>query len=575
MLDLSQYSDAQLHEMVMLLERKRDYARMSEEEIKLDEEKHRLQASSAEFFREAWKVLEPGHPIEWSWHYEYIGEHLDAVFKSQIRRLIINVPPRTSKSLQITMCFPPWCWTLNPALRFVSASYSSDLSSDHSASRRRLLESQWYQQLWPMEFTRDTNRRDQYRNLSQGEMIATSVGATAMGRGGNILILDDGMSADEAKSKTKRDSTHDWYVKTFQRRLDDPANGAIILIEQRTHADDMTGWLLSNEPGQWTHIKVPLIQDKPQKYSFPSGKVVVREAGDTLQPNRFSPQVVVSRQVHKRTFATQDQQEPAPDSGIVFLREWWQYRGVPRAKYDQIITSWDFAVEGNADSDYNVGICLGKAGADIDVLDVFRARVPFTQQQQSLVNFAAKHPYATRHLVEKKANGPAIISSLQSKVAGLIAVEPQGSKLQRADAATPECESKNVYLIEGAPWVFDFVEELVIFPNGANDDQVDAFSQGVNWLRGHNYSYGLLGYQQRQDAATAAAKEAYMASANQLIKPDTPANAVRCPQCTSKATVRIGNQYRCNSCGKQWPVEGTEPDDKLKGTHVPPGLMRK
>ena len=477
-------TDQQIKELELCASEKQRHDGMTAEEERFEAARAEAGRNPAAFFRAAWPVLEPGKALEWSWHYDLIGEFLQAAYLRQIRRLIINVPPRSAKSSQSTICFPAWVWSKQPITRFLTASHSSGLSGDHSAARRRLIESRWYQSLWPMEFTRDTNRRDQYRNTAQGEMIATSVGSSeALGKGGDILIVDDAMNPAEARSAAKLKELHDWFPNVFRQRLNDPATGVIIVIEQRTGENDLTGWLKKNEPDQWQEVVVPLEAPARKDYSFPiSGKVHSREVGDVLQPKRHTPAVIASRKIHTRTWATQDQQQPAPDTGIIFLREWWKFRGTMRARYDLIVTSWDFAVEGNADSDFNAGVCLGRCGADIDVIDVFAKRLPFPQQQQALSTFALKHYYATRHLVEKKANGPAIIASLKSKVSGLIAVEPQGDKMQRADAATPECESGNVYLIEAA-WNHDFIEHMAIFPNGSNDDIEDAFSQGVNWLR--------------------------------------------------------------------------------------------
>jgi len=569
-------TDAELKQLQFLTEERERFAKMTVEEERFETTRAEAGRNPASFFRASWAVLEPGKHLEWSWHYDLIGEYLQAAFLRQIRRLIINVPPRTAKSSEATVCFPAWAWTKQPGMRFLTASHSSGLSGDHSAARRRLIESAWYQSLWPLEFTRDTNRRDQYRNTHQGEMIATSVGSSeALGKGGDILIVDDAMNPAEARSAAKLKELHDWFPNVFRQRLNDPATGVIIVIEQRTGENDLTGWLKSNEPDQWQDVVVPMEAPARKEYLFPiSGKIHTREVGDVVQPNRHTAEVIASRKIHSRTWATQDQQQPAPDSGIVFLREWWKYRGVPRDKYDQIVTSWDFAVEGNADSDFNAGICLGKCGADIDVIDVFAERLPFPQQQQAVANFARKHPYASRHLIEKKANGPAIIASLKSKIPGLIAVEPQGDKLQRADAATPECEAGNVYLIEGA-WNHDFVEHMAIFPNGSNDDIEDAFSQAVNWLRGHNYSYGLLAYHQQQTMAQVAKTEAVLQS-SKIIKPDTGVQTLSCPKCDSPSVVRIGGQYRCNGCTATWPaVAGPEFDPKILSRNGLASQMRK
>jgi hypothetical protein len=341
-------ADEELQRLKFLISEKQRFDSMTAEEQRLENLRVSFGRSPGAFFREAWKVLEPGKDLEWSWHYDMQSEYLQAVFLGQIRRLILNQPYRTAKSSFCTVCFPAWCWTKKKSLAFLTASYSSDLSADHSVKRRRLMESRWYRALWPLEFTRDTNRQDQYRNTGEGEMIATSVGASATGRGGDILILDDAMNAEEARSKAAQDRLHQWFPSVFRSRLNDPARSAIIVIEQRTSENDMTGWLLANEPGQWTHVVVPTECERRTEYSYPvSGHIHVREPGDVLQPGRHTPEVIRTRKIHARTWSTQDQQEPTPDSGNLFLREWWQYRGTKRAKYDQIITSWDFAVEGN------------------------------------------------------------------------------------------------------------------------------------------------------------------------------------------------------------------------------------
>jgi predicted phage terminase large subunit-like protein len=553
--DMTGWPDEKIIEATFLIEQIQRFSVMSKEEEERHAYRARLEASPAEFFREAWKVLEPGKPLNWDWHYDCIGEHLHAAFLGQIRRLAINIPPRMGKSSYATIAWPAWGWTRDSTKRFLTSSYSADLSRDHSIKRRRLIQSPWYQSIWPMEMSRDTDRQDQYSNLSTGEMIATSVGATATGRGGSILILDDALSADEAKSKVKRVTMHGWFVDTFSKRLDDPAKGVIVAIEQRTHQEDFTGWAMANEPEQWTLLKIPLVAERPQQYSFPmSGQVITREAGDVLQPDRFPPSVIAQRRIHTRNFATQDQQEPAPDSGIVFMREWWKYRSAPRARYDRVITSWDFAVEGKSTSDYNVGVCLGQVGAEIDIIDVFRAKIPFPQQQRALQAFAQKHPEASKHLVEKKANGPAIVASLATVVSGLVAIEPQGSKEMRADAASGTVEAGNVYLVEGA-WNNDWVDEHTIFPNGINDDQCDAAAQGINYLRGKNYAYGLLAAEEEAVAEIQRQKEAYMQRI-QMGKPDTPKEAIHCPACAKVTVTMIGGSYHCNSCNHTWPGPG-------------------
>jgi predicted phage terminase large subunit-like protein len=490
-MQLEGLSDSELAELHALLERKQQLEALNEEERARLEYKARLEASPADFFRESWKILEPGRPLSWSWHYELIGEYLAKVWKREITRLIINVPPRTAKSTEGTICFPAWGWARDPRVRFLTASYSKDLSSEHSSKRRNLIDSEWFQSLWPITFSDDTNRKDQYRNSVQGEMIATSVGATGTGRGGDILILDDGLSADQALSESERKTAHEWFKDTFSRRLNDAATGAIVVIEQRTSYEDITGWLMRNEPNQWKQVVIPLVQDekKAVEVYFPNGRVMERLVGDVLQPERHTPSVVATRKVHRRTYETQDQQRPAPDGGNICKREWWKFYKALPAEFELVVDSWDFAFKDQKDSDYVAGVKVGLVGANRYLIDCIWDQMSFRGSKQALTMLRGRTPVASRVLVEDKANGPAVIDSLKDEVSGLIAVEPKGSKYARAYAASGDIEAGNVWLPdpEAFPqhrqWVDELIEEWAMFPSGPNDDMVDASGQAINETR--------------------------------------------------------------------------------------------
>jgi predicted phage terminase large subunit-like protein len=491
-MDMSRYTDEQLARMLILAKRRQEFEQLSEAEQRRLEYKSSLEASPAAFFREAWKVLEPGRPLVWSWHYDLIGEWLLKVWRRECRRLIINVPPRTAKSTEGTICFPAWGWARDARHRFLTASYSNDLSSEHSRKRRLLISSEWYQHLWPIAFSDDTNRASQYKNSMQGEMIATSVGATGTGRGGDTLVLDDGLSADQAQSEAARNEAHAWFRDTFRTRLNDPATGAIVVIEQRTHHDDVTGWLLANEPGQWEQVVIPLVQDAKTDLEivFPiTGRKMERKIGDVLQPERHTPAVVAAQMVHRRTYETQAQQRPSPEGGDICKREWWKfYRAVP-AEFDQVLDSWDLTFKDAKESDYVAGFKVGVKGARRYFLDCIHDRMGFTASKDAVKRLRAREPVASRVLIEDKANGPAVIDALKASVPGLIPVEPTGSKFARAVAATGDIEAGNVLLPDPEvfpdcrKWVDDLIEEWAIFPNGTHDDMVDASDQAINYTR--------------------------------------------------------------------------------------------
>lgn len=514
-MDLSCYTDQQLAEMVLLLEKRQEFEQLSGDEQLHLERKSQLEANPAEFFYAAWNTLEPGRPMVRSWHYDLIGEYLLKVWRREITRLIINVPPRTAKSTEGTICFPAWGWARDPRHRFLTASYSRDLSREHSAKRRTLIDSPWYRSFWPLEFSDDTNRADQYKNTSQGEMIATSVG-TGTGKGGDTLILDDGLSADQAYSEAERKTAYEWFHGTFRSRMNDPATGAIIVIEQRTHHEDVTGWLLKNEPGQWTHIAIPLVQDAKEdvEIEFPiSGRKMERKVGDVLQPERHTPAVIASQQVHRRTYETQAQQRPSPEGGDICKREWWQFYKATPAEFDQVIDSWDLSFKDIKTADLAAGFKVGTKGARRYFLACKWGRMGFVASSMAVTALANMEPIPSRVLIEDKANGPAVLDALKLKVPGMIAIEPTGSKYARAVAGSGDIEAGNVFLPDPEVfpqhrwWVDQLIEEWAIFPNGANDDGVDGSGQAINYTRSAVDSLGAY-YAQRNADAKAKAEAA-------------------------------------------------------------------
>lgn len=225
----------------------------------------------AAFVKKAWRVIHPTRPLVWSWHYDLLCEYLTAVKQRKVRRLIINVPPRTAKSTITTICFPCWIWASDPSQNFLSASYSLDLSTEHSVMRRNLLQSGWYRRLWGDKFrlAGDRNQVAQFMNDKRGQMIATSIGGTTLGRGCDVAILDDPVSPDQALSDAERSTANNWIDNTLRSRLNEPATGAIVLIMQRLHELDPTGFLLEQEPGVWTPVRIPLEAEEDETWTFP------------------------------------------------------------------------------------------------------------------------------------------------------------------------------------------------------------------------------------------------------------------------------------------------------------------
>ena len=248
----------------------------------------RCERSLYEFVKQGWHVLEPDAPFDPAWHIAYLCELLEQVAAQKLRRLIVNMPPRYGKSLIINVFFPAWLWVRDPSRRMMSASYAAALSTKHSVDRRTLIESPWFQRLWghKVQLAKGSNLKDEFSNTARGHMLATSVGAAATGKGGNLLIVDDLLNPAEAESDAERVFGIRWYRESFSTRLNDKKNGQIIVVEQRTHTADLTGHLLEGGGKRWKHVVLPAIAEERQVITFPSGRRVIREIGDILWPVR-------------------------------------------------------------------------------------------------------------------------------------------------------------------------------------------------------------------------------------------------------------------------------------------------
>ena len=456
----------------------------------------RLANDFAAFARKAWTILYPTRPLIWSWHYDYLCEILTLVKHRKLLRLIINIPPRTLKSTIVTILYPLWVWLTEPEHNFLTASYSLDLSSEHSVMRRSLLQSIWFQRLFGDRFqlAGDRNQVAQYANNKRGQMIATSVGATAMGRGCDTAILDDPISADQSLSDAERTTANNWIDLTLRSRLNDPATGAIILVMQRLHQLDPTGFLLEQEPGIWIHVRVPLEAEEDESWTFPiSGRVVQRKAGEVLMPERFPPATVEQLRSRRLVFAGQYQQRPAPIEGNLIKRNEIRYYGGfdPRTgqpdeklpdNFDRKIISVDCAFKDLATSDYVAIGVIGIKGRKRYVLNVVNAHLDAAATEAEIRRQRDAHRPVNAVLVEDKANGPSVIQRLKVNIPGVVEINPQGGKVARMFAAAPEWQAGDWYVDRNAAWAEPFVEQITMFPAAKHDDQADMMSQASAWL---------------------------------------------------------------------------------------------
>jgi predicted phage terminase large subunit-like protein len=372
-----------------------------------------------------------------------------------------------------------------------------------------LITSDCYQRYFSDRFqlAGDRNKIDEFSNDKHGSMLAVSVGSSVLGRGGDILVLDDPLSVDMALSDAERKTANNWIFHTFANRLNDPSSGAIIGVMQRVHEQDTTGLLLEAQPNTWTHIVLPLEAESDSDITFPiSGKVWHRQKGDILIPQRFSPKVVEQLRSTPMTWAGQFQQRPAPLEGNLIRRDDICYHGregepLP-GSFDRIAISVDCSFKDKSTSDYVAVATIGAKGSRRYVLNMTNAHLDVSGTENTILRQLSSYKEA-HILIESKASGDAVIQRLKTVfgVANVHEVTPQGGKVARFAAMAPEWDAHDWYLSKDASWTESLIAQLLMFPNGRNDDMCDALSQTSIWLQSHSSQLGLIEALKMIDAA--------------------------------------------------------------------------
>jgi predicted phage terminase large subunit-like protein len=413
-------------------------------------------------------------------------------------RLIITLPPQEGKSTRVAGDYPLWWLLRNLDARIVVASYGQALATRNGrAIRRRITE---HPDLG-LRIADDNGAVHEWTLAGHdGGVLSVGIGGGLTGRPADLLIIDDPIKdRQEADSAPFRDRVWDWWLEVGSTRL---APGApVVVILTRWHADDLAGRLLAAEDGdEWRVVNIPAQADHdPLKGET---DLLDREVGEFLDSARGRTTEQWARirvRSGSRTWNALYQGRPSPEQGDILHRDWWpRYetpmwverpdgsRFVPLAEAPgcHLIQSWDMTFKDTAGTDFVVGQVWLSDGVNAWLIDQVRDRMSFVQTLRSFVALSARWPQASLKLVEDKANGPAVISSLRRRVGGIVAEEPHGSKTSRVSAVAPFVEAGNVWLPDDllSPWVTDLVEEAAAFPTGAHDDQVDAASQALTRL---------------------------------------------------------------------------------------------
>jgi predicted phage terminase large subunit-like protein len=422
---------------------------------------------------------------------------IDRVLHGESRRLLITVPPRSGKSLLASIALPAFCLGKDPRSRIIAASYSADLAAKLARDCRLVMRHESYRRFFPDTTLAGKNTEMELETSQGGFRFATSVGGTLTGRGGNLIVVDDPMKPDEAASRASRDKVLEWFRATVQSRLDDKSADKIIVVMQRLHEDDLAGHLI--EMGGWNHICLPAIAEHDEHVDIGGGRTLLRKAGSLLDTTREPLEVLdeLKRNLGTAAFQAQYQQRPVPAEGTMIKREWLRTysRLPPLAPTDLIVHSWDTAQKTAAQNDYSVGTIWRLSGPDAYLLNVVRGRFDFpTLKHKVRQQFYEQKPRTI--LIEDTGVGTALAQELHRERLPIIAMPLLGlDKISRMSVQSVKIEQGRLFLPERAAWLGDFVSELLAFPNGRHDDQVDTVSQLFAWMdrRRSNVLVGTYG----------------------------------------------------------------------------------
>jgi predicted phage terminase large subunit-like protein len=451
--------------------------------------------SLAEFAKRAWHVLEPATELKWGWALDAICEHLEAVSNGDLRRLLMNVPPGSMKSLLTGVILPAWEWGPRgmPEMRFLATAHMEKLAIRDNMKCRRLIQSEWFQTLWPVALTSDQNAKGKFENDATGFREAMAFTSMTGSRGDRVL-LDDPHSVDDANSSVKLEAD----ILTFREALPSRVNNdksAIVIIMQRLNENDISA--VAKELG-YDHLMIPMRYDPARHCTTSIGWTDPRSLdGELMFPERFPEHQVdeLERTLGSYATASQLQQEPAPRDGGLFKRSWLQTIPALPTSIVRRARGWDMAATAKTTTnnpDYTAGVDMVRTREGLFIIcgcRRFRGS-PMDVENAIITQAAIDGKAVTIRLAQDPGQaGKAQAEMMVKKLAGYsVKVErPTGDKATRAAPLASQAEAGNVrLLVTGDPaldaWIEPFIAEMCLFPAGAHDDQVDAAADAFSEL---------------------------------------------------------------------------------------------
>lgn len=436
------------------------------------------------FIHKVFNTINPGSEYQHNWHIDLIAEYLEAVKAGNIKRLIINIPPRSLKSICTSVAWPAWVLGHNPDKRILVASYSSTLSVKHSLDCRLILKSSWYRTIFPNTILSNShNQKTKFLTTHNGFRFATSVGGSTTGEGGEYLIVDDPHNPVHIHSSHMRNKVIEWFEQTFLTRLNNRNTGAIIVVMQRLHEQDLSGYLISMD-NSWELLKLPIQALYTMNFSI-NNSTYLYAKGDVLNKERDQEETLhkLQSEIGMSNYAAQYLQTPLTENHCLLnLKDISFYEIVPET-FDYIVQSWDTAIKVSEHSDYSVCTNFGIKNKHYYLTYMLRSKLTYPNLKNEAMRLAQKYS-PSFILIEDKASGQQLIQDLKiENFHNIMAIKPRLDKITRFASCVATFQNGQLLLPQKSSFTHTVIAELTSFPNSTNDDIADSISQFINFIK--------------------------------------------------------------------------------------------
>lgn len=437
------------------------------------------------FFEKCFATLEPQIAFQDAWYIHAVAEALRKVSCGETTRLIVNIPPRSGKSMLVTVAYTAWLLGTEPWKRIICVSYSESLAKSHARAFRTIVGSTWFRQAFPaFKIARNGDRSIETITTQHGYRYAVSISGPVLGRGADLIIADDAMSPMAAFSDLVRRRETILWDTAHRTRLNNKSKGAIISVSQRLHEDDLVGHVMQS--GDWSVLAIPAIAPAAKSYHIGPGRADLyhRAEDEVLLPEREPREVLdeMRAAIGSMNFSAQYMQNPLPPGGNVIKRDWLKYFEEEPAEFDRLVASWDTASTLGENSSYSVGTLWGAVGNDFYLLALVRGRWEAPELRQKIIR--REREWQPDHsIIEDTELGRSLVQDL--RLAGF--TRPRVKRCRHGKEArllmqSARFEAGQVHLPAQAPWLEQYESELLGFPYARNDDQVDSTSQALDYL---------------------------------------------------------------------------------------------